>query len=40
MQLRSFGTTMEETIIQTMIYEIVVKKGSKITEYQLNLEDF
>lgn len=40
MQLRSLGTTMEETIIQTMIYEIVVKKGSKITEYQLNLEDF
>ena len=40
MQLRSFGTTMEETMIQTMIYELVVKKGSKITEYQLNLEDF
>ena len=40
MQLRSFGTTMEETIIQTMIYESVVKKGSTITEYQLNLEDF
>ena len=40
MQLRSMGTTLEENIIQTMIYEIIVKKGSKITEYQLNLEDF
>ncbi len=40
MQLRSMGTALEETMIQTMIYEIIVKKGSKITEYQLNLEDF
>lgn len=38
MQLRSSGTILEETIIQTMIYEIITKKGSKITEYQSNLE--
>lgn len=36
MQLRSMGTTLEESIIQTMIYELIVKKGSKITEYQPN----
>ena len=38
MQLRSSGTVLEETMIQTMVYEIIVKKGSKITEYQSNLE--
>lgn len=38
MQLRSSGTALEETMIQTMVYEIIVKKGSKITEYQSNLE--
>lgn len=38
MQLRSSGTVLEETMIQTMLYEIIVKKGLKITEYQLSSE--
>lgn len=40
MQIRSMGTALEDTMIQTMIYLLITHKGSSLIEYPQNQEAF
>ena len=36
MEIRSGGAAMEDVLLQKMLYEIIIKKGSQLSTYEEN----